>query len=185
MIFLPLLIFLGSMLVGRSTPVENRSVHTASFLNTSANKVEVVFFGYVGCAFICPTALNTLGEVIEDVKKENPEASLGAYFVDVNAETQVRRAHQYSQFFSDDIVGVNVNKAELDQLKRLFGITVVDTNRDMNEIIHTDHFFVVKHTTDGWRIARVLSNESNKDTIKEVVDQVLEGEESNVMLANF
>ena len=185
MILLPLALFIGSSMFSKGTPVTNREVSQANFLDASANKVEVVFFGYVGCAFICPTSLNTLGEVVEDIKAENPEAELGAYFIDVNAETQVQRAHQYSQYFSKEIVGVNVTKEELDDLKKLFGITVIDTNRPVDEIIHTDHFFVVERDAEGWRIARVISNESNKSTIKEAIEQVLEDQEPEVILANF
>lgn len=185
MVLLPLGLFLGASLFGRATPVTERAVSQANFLNSSPNKVEVIFFGYVGCAFICPTSLHTLGEVMDEIRDENPDASLGAYFIDVNAETQVQRAHQYSQFFSKEIVGINVSQEELNELKKMFGITVVDTNRSMDEIIHTDHFYIVRRDTDNWRIAKVLSNESNQTTIKSSIIQVLADQEPEVMLANF
>ena len=171
--FLPLSIIMGLAYVGDDAPVVGRVVSEAAFLETSNNKVEVVYFGYVDCAFICPTSLYTLGKAIDEILIDEPGFELGAFFVDVNAEAQIQRADEYSKYFSENIAGVNLNSTELDNLRTLFGITVIDTKREMDRIIHTDHFFIFKQEVTGWEIAKILPNTSTKEELKSAIKNTI------------
>ena len=185
MVFAPILILGGLSFFGKSVPVENQVVTSASFLENSSNLVEVVYFGYVGCAFICPTSLYTVGEVIDEINAELPGTTLGGYFVDVNTATQPSIAHEYSRFFSDAIVGVNTEAGELENLRSLFGITVFETNRDMDEIIHTDHYFIVTKKGADWRIAKILANDSSRSELKSEILLALKEVSDPIILANY
>lgn len=177
-IFLPVLLLSGTALYGGSVPLEGRVVDEFEFLEASENEVEIVFFGYVGCSFICPNSLFKIGATLDELKAENPDAEIGGYFVDVNAETQVQRASEYGSHFSKFIEGVNVDAETLKSLRSEFGLTVFDTNRTVDEIIHTDHFFILKKENDGWRISRVLANKSENIIIKQAIQQELRSTES-------
>ena len=66
------------------------------------------------------------------LKKEDLELSLGGFFVDVNAETQIARAEEYGLYFSSNIKGVNTNQEKLDHLRKQFGLNVYDTNKEVD-----------------------------------------------------
>lgn len=171
---LPVLLLSGSALLGSAVPLEGSSVSDFDFLENSENEVVVVFFGYVGCSYICPTSLFKIGDVVDEVKVEYPDSKLGGLFVDVNAETQIKRANEYSLGFSSSFKGVNVDQQTIKNLRSEFGLNVIDTNREIDEIIHTDHFFVLKKEQDKWSIARILANNTDQITIKNAIRQELE-----------
>lgn len=158
---------------GNGYPLEGRIIESDLFLNESVYETEVVFFGYAGCSFICPKSLFTLGEVIDSLKVNYPDKSFGGYFVDINAETQIGRANHYSHAFSPNITGKNVGQEELEKLKKEFGLSILDDTDNSGEIFHTDHFFVVQKEGDDWKILRVLANSTTKETIYNVLEEVL------------
>ena len=128
----PLFLIGGAAFTSKSSPIEGRILSDVDFLKDSENHFEVVFFGYVGCSYICPTSLLTLAEVLDELKKEDLELSLGGFFVDVNAETQIARAEEYGLYFSSNIKGVNTNQEKLDHLRKQFGLNVYDTNKEVD-----------------------------------------------------
>ena len=168
---LPVSIFLAFSHSEQATPLEGSVVTSDGFLSDSQNTVEVVFFGYAECAFICPTSVSKLADVIYSIKEDDPEVKLGGYFLDVNAASQLNRAHQYSQFFSPDIVGVNLNKQELNQLKRDFGIQVKDNLAKDGEINHTDHFYVLTELNKNWSIHKVISNDVSTEKLQQILTE--------------
>jgi|GEM_PF-1061372 len=172
-ILAPLFLIGGVSFISQSTPLEGKTLSHVDFLKNSQNHFEVVFFGYVGCTYICPTSLITLGEVLDEVYDEYPRAEIGGFFVDVNAETQIMRAREYGLYFSSRIEGVNTNQEELNNLRKHFGLNVIDTNRGVDEIIHTDHFYILERVEDGWKIKRVLANQTQKESMKMAIKQVI------------
>lgn len=159
--------------LGSGVPLEGNVVRSDAFLNGSQNEIEVAFFGYAGCSFICPRSLFTLGEVIDSLKVEYPDKRFGGTFVDINAETQVGRANQYSEAFSPYISGKNVGHEELEELKEEFGLSILDDTEQSGEIFHTDHFFVLQKRGEDWEIIRVLANSTTKLTIYNVLEGLL------------
>ena len=67
---LPMLLISGSALFGNAIPLEGENISEVDFLIESQNEVEVVFFGYVGCKYICPTSLFKIGESIDELKED-------------------------------------------------------------------------------------------------------------------
>ena len=170
-VLLPVLFISGTAIYGGAVAVEGRTLDSIDFMDAAQNDFEVVFFGYVGCSYICPTSLFKIGDVLDELKSADPTLSIGGHFVDVNAEAQIQRANEYSLNFSKSIVGVNVDQEMLHGLRKEFGLNVFNTNRETDPITHTDHFFLMKKVENGWTIARVLANETNKIIIKEAIEQ--------------
>ena len=52
-------------------------------------------------------------------------------------------------------------------------IWVFETNRDVDKIIHSDHFFVLKREQESWAIIKMLANETDQITIKNTIEQEL------------
>ncbi len=170
-ILLPILLLSSMALFGGSAPLEGRTMTNVEFLENSENDLEVVFFGYVGCTYICPTSLFKIGEAIDEIKATYPDAKVGGHFVDVNAETQIHRTNEYSSSFSKSIQGVSVDHETLNDLRGDFGLNIFEMNREIDPIIHTDHFFIMEKEPDGWTVARVLANESDKNIIKQAIEE--------------
>ncbi|MTI87603.1 MAG: hypothetical protein FH748_06495 [Balneolaceae bacterium] len=172
-LFLPAALAVGFSFIGEGHPLESKSITQNQFLAQSKNQVEVVFFGYVGCASICPSSLVKVKEVLEKVEKENKESAAGAFFVDIDTESKGPSANEYSHLFSPKIRGINIEAQELEALTKDFGVRVNESFQNPGEIFHTDHFFVVHRKNGNWKIYRVLSNESDQQTIKQVVSEAL------------
>ena len=173
LVLMPLLFVIANAASGKNSPVQDNIVTRAPFLSGSQNDIEIVFFGFAGCSYICPTSLFTINEVLETIKEETPELRVGAFFVDVNVNGQIQRADEYSKFFSKNIKGVNVSKSELESLKKMFGLVVYQSERIETEIIHSDHFYILKKNADTWSIAFVLPNESGQKMIKEKIEKAI------------
>lgn len=178
------LLFIGVLLIptgliialpylGNGHPLEHRKVEVESLLVNSVNELEIVFFGYAGCTYICPNSLFVLGEVLDSLKLKQSTLQFGGVFIDINAETQIKRANAYSSAFSKYIIGNNVDNDELDKLRKQFGLSILKKDDGTDEIFHTDHFFVLKKKNDDWEIERVISNQTKKQVIYEVVNELL------------
>lgn len=173
---IPVGLFLGLSLMGEKHPIEGRAIEQELFLKESKNELEVVFFGFAECSFICPKAMGKLAKVLSSIRSELPDHKFGGYFVDINASTQLERAHEYGQFFSEDIKGINVNPEELEVLKKEYSIRVLDTREQNLQLFHTDHFFVLQKEDGKWIIKRVLSDDIKVVQFNEILIQLLNGD---------
>ncbi|MCG8374299.1 MAG: SCO family protein [Balneolales bacterium] len=172
-VFFPFLLIGGFVFVGATVPLEGKVIENSSFLSASEEELQVVFFGYAGCSFICPTSLFTLGEVLDEIHEKNKYAGVGGIFVDVNASVQIQRAHEYGQYFSEKISGYNVTEEELKDLKSDFGLNVIGSGQPGEEIVHTDHFFIVKKTDSEWKVLKVIANQVNRKELNESIKEFL------------
>jgi cytochrome oxidase Cu insertion factor (SCO1/SenC/PrrC family) len=173
MLIIPASLIIVLPYLGEGYPTEGRMVSGELFEEGSENDLEVVFFGYAGCSFICPKSLFVLGEVLDSLKIRYPQLKFGGYFVDINAETQIGRAHQYSGAFSEHIKGRNVNYEELEEFKQEFGLSILKEKGDTGEIFHTDHFFVLKREAEVWVIKKIIANQTRPQIIAEAIEQEL------------
>jgi hypothetical protein len=114
-----------------------------------------------------------MSEVFEDLENEKGIDGVGLHFIDINAETQIARAEQYSGVFSEHICGHNIEVSELNRIKEVFGIQVTNNTYDNSEILHTDHFFILRNEAEGWVIDRVLSNDASVDVMKDAIRSVI------------
>lgn len=174
-ILLAVLVLPAGMFVAMSFtgghPLIGKEVDQPDWLLSSENKTEVFFFGYTECAFICPQSLFKLGDVLDSLFIEDPGLQVGAHFLDVNAQTQISRANQYSLAFSEHIQGHNLNAEELEVLKEEFGLSILRSRDENEEIFHTDYFFILSRDREDWTIHKVLSNNSNKETLAAAITE--------------
>ena len=163
------------MVVGASyfNPSHSYDVVNDQFLSESENDIEILFFGFVGCASVCPSSLSMLATLLESQNKFKSSARVGATFVDINLsgavdETQVEN---YSRLFSDKIRGINPDEKDLEKMKREFSLRITSNRRSEEMITHTDHYFVLARSSDGWKVVRVLENSSSADTVRKAINE--------------
>ena len=169
----PMVVFIGLSYVGEVHPLEGKSIPVEKLLSNSEHKIEVLFFGYSECPHVCPNSLSKVSAVLASVKKEYPSANLGGSFFDINTDSDLDRANEYSQFFSEEIKGEKLAKSELEKLKQEFALRVKQGVDNPVELFHTDYFFILKRRGQNWEIARVLANNINEDDFKKILIELV------------
>ena len=83
----------------------------------------LIFFGYTGCADVCP---QTLTEMSEALGRIDPEARrIQPLFITVDPEHDtLQRLHQYTQAFSPNLIGLTGTAAQLGEVERRFHVVV-------------------------------------------------------------
>jgi len=168
LLLLPASLVIGFSYFGNSHPLENKQIETPVFLDSTQHDLTIVFFGFVGCASICPNALTKVGAVLQSLEKKYPEKSVGAVFVDVREEASKNTAQKYGKKFSENIVGTHISKGDRAQLTRDFSLQIIPGNNKY-PLLHTDHFFVLRKELKGWRITRVISNSTDTVRLKKIL----------------
>jgi protein SCO1/2 len=85
-----------------------------------AGKPYAVFFGFTHCPDVCPTTLARLVRLRQQIGGERPFEIL---FVTVDPERDgPAEVGKYSQLFDSPVMGLTGSPAEIEQVKRQFGI---------------------------------------------------------------
>lgn len=100
-------------------------------------KPYVIYFGFTRCADVCPTTLSRL------VKLRREAANDGAMeivFVTIDpANDGPKEVGQYAQLFNAPIIGLTGSQAQIDQVKKQYGIYAEPSPHPMagKEMMHT------------------------------------------------
>lgn len=182
MVLLPVALIVGFSYTGSSHPIENRVLQNDGFLDHSENKVEVVFFGFPGCATVCPASLSKLSSVLESPDLADSGSSVGAVFINVNQQLESGSvtADSYSRSFSDKIRGFNEGMKSYQSLSREFALRVYSNRTQGSQISHTDHFFVLNRQGSRWNIHRVLDNSVKAELLQETIADAASGPISGI-----
>lgn len=175
LLIVPVGLIVGFSYSGSSHPIENRFLHSTEFLDKSAHQVEVVFFGYPGCATICPVSLAKLSSVLESPKIIQSGDEIGATFINVHNKLDVNTlsVDSYSSSFSPNIRGYNPDVTTYRDLSEEFALRIYSNRTQGSQISHTDHFFILQKHETKWRVYRVLDNSADKELLEKVISDAL------------
>jgi protein SCO1/2 len=85
-----------------------------------AGKPYVMYFGFTRCADVCPT---TLSRLVRLRKQAGGEKSFQIVFVTIDpAHDGPKEVGQYAQLFNSPIIGLTGSQAQIDQVKKQYGI---------------------------------------------------------------
>lgn len=84
----------------------------------------LIFFGFTNCPDICPTTMNTLNRVYEQLNADEEFLEkLQVLFVSVDPERdEGETLRKYIDYFNPAFIGATANDAELHRLTRQFGV---------------------------------------------------------------
>lgn len=176
LVMLPVSLTIALSYTGINHPVEEKLLDDYSFLNSSHNDIEVLFFGYAGCPTVCPLSLSKLAAVLESDRIQQKETSVGGLFVEVKAvgDSQSNEygsiAEFYSQNFSPHIRGFTPDQSTYQSLAQEF-ILRLHEDKSTGRLSHTDHFFILKRTEGGWMVDRVLKNQVSKEQLLNILEE--------------
>ncbi|MCH8558936.1 MAG: SCO family protein [Balneolia bacterium] len=150
----------------------NKIVEVGNLLENSPNKVELVFFGFVGCESICPSALTRISEALKMVDAEDSELAVGALFAEINYHRASNMASNYAAGISGSghkLIGVDLKEHEVRELSQVFGLRIINNGMTTSDIQHTDHLFVLRKADENWVLEAVLPTATPANKIKETL----------------
>ena len=104
-----------------------------------AGKPYAMFFGFTRCGDVCPT---TLGRLVKLRAQAGEASGLNIVFVTIDpANDGPKEVGQYAELFNSPIIGLTGTKAQIDQVKKQYGIHA-EPNVDA-----TGHGDAMTHTT--------------------------------------
>ncbi|WP_340103183.1 SCO family protein [Rhodohalobacter sp. 8-1] len=175
LLILPAALVVGFSYTGSAHPIERSVIEDDYFLEESTNDVEVLFFGFAGCATVCPSSLAKIASVLDSEQLKQEDRTVGGLFIDVKATTEsgrdISNADQYGRAFSSRIRGYTPDMESYRQLADEFIIRLYESRGDKGQISHTDHFFILVRDGDQWTIERVLNNQIDESHMIDIIAQ--------------
>jgi protein SCO1 len=102
-----------------------------------AGKPYAIFFGFTRCGDVCPT---TLARLVNLRKQTGREEELAIVFVTIDPKHDgPKEVGQYATAFNSPIIGLTGSPAQIDQVKKQYGIFAQPSAHPMpgNEMDHT------------------------------------------------
>jgi len=167
----PIVVVLGASMGSVSHPAHGQIIDTELFQIDQGGDTVIMFFGYVGCSYICPASLYKIDDLLDE-KKNNPEFSdLTILFADIASRPGVVTANNYAKKISSRMHGINLSKEQLKYAVDTFNLRIRDTKRADREIYHTDHFFVLKRDGKNYVVTAVLPNQVSSEVLADTIEQ--------------
>lgn len=157
-------------------------VSEVSFLEHTSSQIAVVYFGCVKCPFVCPTSLHALDRALNDLEGDFSQP-VEAFFINVGPKDEKRSAEEFARIFSDNIVAVDATASERASIQQKFGIMVLDTARELERLVHTNHFFILRFNGISWEVMGRLPNDVSAEQLKIAIERAQKGENSFNLLA--
>ena len=83
-------------------------------------KPYAIYFGFTRCGDVCPT---TLSRLVKLRREAGPEQALNIVFVTIDpANDGPKEVGQYAKLFGSPIIGLTGSEAQIDQVKKQYGI---------------------------------------------------------------
>jgi protein SCO1/2 len=83
-------------------------------------KPYAIYFGFTRCGDVCPT---TLSRLVKLRRAAGPEKALNIVFVTIDpANDRPKEVGQYAELFGSPIIGLTGSQAQIDQVKKQYGI---------------------------------------------------------------
>jgi protein SCO1 len=134
-----------------------------------AGKPYAIYFGFTRCGDVCPT---TLARLVQLRKQAGGEDTFGIVFVTIDpANDGPKEVGQYATAFNSPIIGLTGSPAQIDQVKKQYGIFAQPSPHPMagKEMEHTAT--VLLFDRDGKFVSTIATDETDKavlDKLKRV-----------------
>ena len=131
-----------------------------------AGKPYAMYFGFTRCGDVCPTTLQRLVRLRKEGGSEN---AMSIVFVTIDpAHDGPREVGQYAQLFNSPIVGLTGSPAQIDRVKKQYGIFAEPSPQPMagKEMEHTATVLLFDRT--GNLAGTVTQDESDQSALTSI-----------------
>ncbi len=117
-----------------------------SFANKQLKgKWSFVFFGYISCPDVCPTSLQNLSFIYEDLKRVSDNSQVLLVSVDPKRDSQVKLA-QYINYFNQEFIALRGEHDVLYPFTQNLGLMYAITNLKGGEGKNSSESYQVDHS---------------------------------------
>ncbi|WP_229680715.1 SCO family protein [Marinobacterium zhoushanense] len=129
-------------------------------LSDFKGKVVAIYIGYASCPDVCPTALAVLSQAVRNLQAEQRDQVQGIFIsVDPERDTPEKLA-QYTQFFSDRLIGVTGSREQIDRVVRQYGafyrVVALDDSALGYAVDHSSRLYLIDR--DGELAGTLIHN---------------------------
>lgn len=122
------------------TPVFTTHLNTKTNTDFFKGKWSIVFFGFTNCPDICPTTLQTLKRVKDDLAQQALEDYYQIVMVSVDPERDnISQLASYVSFFDREFIGLSADKATTEAFAKQVGVLFFAQEKDNNGWYDVDH----------------------------------------------
>jgi len=128
-----------------------------------AGKPYAIYFGFTRCGDVCPTTLSRLAKLR---KEAGGDSKFNIVFVTIDpAHDGPKEVGQYAQLFSTPIIGLTGSQAQIDKVKKQYGIFAEPSPhpRPGKEMEHTAT--VLLFDRNGGFVGTITPNEAEADAL--------------------
>lgn len=114
-------------------------------------EIELVFFGYAGCANICSPRLSDLGSWYATLSQKTRE-NVGMKFLDLSVPHQKELPQRFAEAFHKDFTGLYLPEKELRRYSKAFSVYFSPSLTTKGEFNHSSHLYLIKRDAQGKRV---------------------------------
>lgn len=130
---------------------------------TLAGKPYAIYFGFTRCGDVCPT---TLARLVKLRREAANDQALNIVFVTIDPQNDgPKEVGQYATLFNAPIIGLTGSQAQIDQVKKQYGIYAAPTPHAAmgQEMQHTS--MVLLFDRSGRFVATIAPDEPDSDAL--------------------
>jgi len=139
----------------------------APYLQKSDKDFILVFFGYVGCVKVCTPVLHELSDFYESKGFAPIKPFVTFSFINLIPELESNQPEMFAKSFNPEFNGIYLSQKELMTVDRQFALFFSKSLRDVEEIDHSDHLYLIERQKNGLLILKNIytMHPLNKDII--------------------
>ena len=121
----------------------------------SDKKIVLLFFGYVGCKYVCTPDLEAIAKMYESQAFKELKGKVDVVFVNLKPEISKDEPDLFAKSFDSDFKGVYLSKAEIQKIDRGFGLSFSDDLEDKTQLDHSDNLYVIENSTKRKLLSKI------------------------------
>lgn len=129
--------------VARRTVVD-KPINLEKVLDTNKS-VELIFFGYVGCQYICTPRLEAIASWYERYEKKD---ALQVRFINLSALEDTSLANSFAQAFHSSFIGTYLPPHELREYTKNFEVYFAKSLFDEGEMDHSTNLYLLQRNSN-------------------------------------
>ena len=141
--------------------------------NLFSKKPSLVFFGFLNCPDICPSTLNTISDLIENLEIKNQEVNF--YFVTVDPiRDNKKKMKEYLSHFNPKITGVTGSEKNINNFLDYMHVYKKKVYYSAEEYTYDHSSQIFMFYKEGNFFGTISLNESNINIYKKI-DKIING----------
>ena len=115
----------------------------------SDKKIVLLFFGYVGCKYVCTPDLEKIAKLYESNPLKGIKNDIDVLFVNLKPEVGKDAPDIFAKSFDSHFKGIYLTKSEIQNIDRSFGLSFSDDLSDKTQMNHSDNLYLISNNSNS------------------------------------